>query len=97
VNRTSVPLYYYGTERACAALGRAIEDVAREAYLELGRVAEGRDIHHHQFRTRSGVLIAVASRRRRSGAVEIEIDLVTARLPTCTFTIEEARRMERRR
>ncbi|HJU14952.1 MAG TPA: hypothetical protein VJ770_00655 [Stellaceae bacterium] len=91
MNRTSVPLYYYGTERARAALGRAIERVAQEAYLELGRVAGGRDIHHHQFRTHAGVRVAVASRRRRSGAVEIEIDLVTARLPARTFTAEEAR------
>jgi hypothetical protein len=63
----------------------------------LGRIAPGHDIHHHQFRTRAGVLVAVASRRRRSGAVEIEIDLVTARLPARTFTIEEARLPGRRR
>lgn len=97
MNQTSVPLYYYGTERARTAFGRAIDGVAQEAYLELGRVAEGHDIHHHQFRTRSGVLVAIASRRRRSGAMEIEIDLVTARLPARTFTKEEVRRRERRR
>jgi hypothetical protein len=95
VNRTSVPLYYHGTERARIALGRAIERVAQEAYLELGRVAEGHDIHHHQFRTRAGVLVAIASRRRRSGAVEI--DLVTARLPARTFTAQEARPPDRAR
>jgi hypothetical protein len=97
VNQTSVPLYYYGTERARTTLGRAIEGVAREAYLELGRIAPGHDIHHHQFRTRAGVLVAIAARRRRSGALEIEIDLVTARLPARTFTQEEARQRERRR
>jgi hypothetical protein len=92
MNRTSVSLYYHGTERAAAAFGPALEGVAREAYLEIGRIAGDRDIHHHQFRTRSGVLVAVASRRRRSGAVEIEIDLVTCRLPARTFTAAEARR-----
>lgn len=90
MNRTSVPLFYYGTERARALLGRAIEGVAQEAYFELGRIAGGHDIHHHQFRSRAGVRVAIASRRRRSGAVEIEIDLVTARLPARTFTAEEA-------
>lgn len=97
MQKTSVPLFYYGTERARAFLGRTIESVAQEAYFELGRVAGERDIHHHQFRTRAGVRVAVASRRRRSGAVEIEIDLVTARLPARTFTAEEARPLTRAR
>jgi hypothetical protein len=92
MNRTVVPLYYYGTDRARAAFGRDLEVVAQEAYLQLGRVAEGQDLHHHQFRTRSGVLVAIASRRRKSGAVEVEIDLVTARMPARTFTAEAARR-----
>jgi hypothetical protein len=95
MNRTIVPLYYYGTESARAAFGRDLEVVAQEAYLHLGRVADGQDLHHHQFRTRSGVLVAIASRRRKSGAVEVEIDLVTARLPARTFTVEAARRASR--
>ncbi len=93
MNRTSVPLYYHGTDRARAAFGPALETIAREAWAELGRLAKGAEIHHHQFRTRSGVPIAIASRYRASGALEIEIDLVTARLPARSFTAAEVGKM----
>jgi hypothetical protein len=89
MQKTTVPLFYYGTERAIARFGRTLEKIAQQAYREIGQIANGHDVQHHQFRTTSGVLVAVASRRRKSGMTEIEIDLVTARLPERTYLAQD--------
>lgn len=91
------PIHFLSTSAAAAALGQKLPDVAREAFLEIGRVARGYAIHHHQFRTQAGDLVAVASRVKPSGIVEIDIDLGLPGQPARTFTQDDAARAARRR
>ena len=95
--QTFAPIHFCPTPAAVAALGHKLPLIAREAFLEIGRVARGYAIHHHQFRTESGDLVAVASRVKRSGIVEIEIDLGQPGLPMRTFTRDDVIRQSRLR
>ncbi len=95
--KTFAPLHVCATPAAARAFGERLPEIAREAFLEIGRVARGYAIHHHQFRSTCGALVAVASRVKASGVPEIEIDLGMPGLPTRTFTKEDAARAARRR
>ena len=74
--QTLVPLHFVATP------------AAREAFLQVGRLGEGFAIHHHAFRV-LGHTVAVASRIKASGVVEI--DVIEARLPARSFTRANAR------
>ena len=94
---THAPIHFLATPAAARAFGPALPDVAREAFLEIGRVARGYAIHPPQFRAAGGALVMVASRVKASGIVEIEIDCGHPGLPARTFTCEEAARIGGRR
>jgi hypothetical protein len=94
--KTSAPLHFCATPAAMRAFGHRLPEIAREAFLEIGRVARGYAIHHHQFRLEGGELVAVASRVKASGVPEVEIDLGHPGLPARTFTQEDAARASRR-
>ena len=94
--KTFAPIHFYATPAAVRAFGGRLPEIAREAFLEIGRLARGYAIHHHQFRLPGGELVAVASDVKASGIPEIEIDLGHPGLPLRTFTSEEAARASRR-
>ena len=54
------PLFFSATPAAVRAFGSRLPEIAREAFLEIGRKARGYAIHHHQFRLATGELVAVA-------------------------------------
>lgn len=95
--KTHAPIHFQATAAAVARLGPKLPGIAREAFLDIGRIARGYAIHHHQFRTVAGDLVAVCSRVKTTGVIEIEIDLGQPGLPARTFTREEAALAARRR
>lgn len=86
---TLVPLHFLATPDAREAFGRDVAAVARAAFLEIGKLDAGFAVHHHAFRV-LGRTVAVASRVKASGIVEIELDVVEARLPARTITRQNA-------
>ena len=88
--QTLVPLHFVATPAARDAFGDRLPAVAREAFLQVGRRGEGFAIHHHAFRV-LGRTVAVASRMKASGVVEIDLDVIEARLPARSFTRANAR------
>ena len=93
---TFAPLHFSATHEALRAFGPRLPDVAREAFLEIGRAARGYAIHYHQFRLATGEWVAVASRVKLSGIVEVDLDLGRPGLTIRTFTADEAARARRR-
>lgn len=89
--KTFVPLHFVATPRAAKALGDHAAGVAKMAFIEIGRATGNYTIHYAQFRTPHGDLIAVASRVKASGIVEIEIDLGNAKLPWHVITAAQHR------
>jgi hypothetical protein len=65
---------------ARAAFGARLEVIAAQAFRAIARVAKGFEVAHLQFRRERDV-VAVCSQVRRSGEIEIEIDVGTERLP----------------
>ena len=63
------------------------------AYREIALAAKGLEIAYLQFVFR-GLTLAVCSRVRRDGIVEIEMGLGDPRLPRSTFTAAQMRQAE---
>ena len=95
--KTFAPLHFCATPAAAQAFGYRLPEIAREAFLEIGRTGRGYALHHHQFRLESGELVAVAARVKASGVVEVDIDLGQPGLPMRTFTKDDAARAWRNR
>jgi hypothetical protein len=87
------PIVIIPTAEAETALGARLRPAGAAAYREIALAARGLEIAHLQFAF-GRLTLAVCSRVRRSGIVEIEIGLGDPRLPRSTFTAEEMRRAE---
>ena len=85
---------YVPTADARDIFGPRLEAIAIDAFRAIARSAKGFEIAYLQFR-RGRDVVAVSSRVRRSGEVEIEIGVGNPRLPTVVFTEEQLRKSNR--
>lgn len=88
--RIQAPILILPTAEARQALGRRLRWAGLAAYREIAVAAKGLEIAHLQFAFFEHTL-AVCSRIRRDGIVEIEIGLGDPRLPARSFTATQVR------
>ena len=91
--RIDIPTVIVPTTDARAALGVRLREAGLAAYREVAIAAKGLEIAHLQFAFH-GLTLAVCSRVRRDGLVELEIDVGDARLPKSVFTAAQLREAE---
>jgi hypothetical protein len=91
--RIQVPVLVIPTADAWLALGVDLEAAGLAAYREIAVAAKGLEIAYLQF-VFHRLTLAVCSRIRRDGIVEIEIGLGDARLPKSAFTADQMRQAE---
>ena len=87
------PVLVVPTADATLAAGSHLREAALAAYREIALAAKGLEIAHLQFVFR-GLTLAVCSRIRRDGIVEIELGLGDPRLPKSSFTAAQMRQAE---
>ena len=88
--RIQAPILIVPTPEARQALGRRLRWAGLAAYREIAVAAKGLEIAHLQFAFFE-LTLAVCSRVRRDGMVEIEIGLGDPRLPAQSFTATQIR------
>ena len=88
--RIQAPILIVPTVEARQALGRRLRWAGLAAYREIAVAAKGLEIAHLQF-TFFDLTLAVCSRVRRDGMVEMEIGLGDPRLPKRSFTATQIR------
>lgn len=88
--RIQAPVLVVPTEEAREAVGAQLRPAALAAYREIALAAKGLEIAHLQF-VFGKTTLAVCSRVRRDGIVEIEMGLGDARLPASVFTAAQMR------
>jgi hypothetical protein len=91
--RIQAPIVIVPTADAKLALGEHLQAAGLAAYREIAVAAKGLEIAYLQFAFRD-LTLAVCSRIRRDGVVEIEIGLGDPRLPKSAFTAEQMRQAE---
>jgi hypothetical protein len=93
--RTQAPILIVPTAEAREALGVHLRPAALAAHREIALAAKGLEIAYLQF-SFGRLTLAVCSRVRRDGLVEIEIEigLGDPRLPKSTFTAAQMRQAE---
>ncbi|RBP14443.1 hypothetical protein DFR50_109197 [Roseiarcus fermentans] len=91
--RIQAPLLVVATHDARLALGARLRDAGLAAYREIALAAKGLEIAHLQF-VFQGLTLAVCSRVRRDGMVEIEIGMGDPRLQKSVFTAAQLREAE---
>jgi hypothetical protein len=87
------PILILPTTEARQALGAHLRAAGLAAYREIAFAAKGLEIAYLQFVFRS-LTLAVCSRVRRDGIVEIEMGLGDPRLPRSSFTAAQMRQAE---
>ena len=92
--RSFTSFCYIPTLDARTEFGPRLEAIAADSFRAIARAGKGFEISHLQFR-RGSDLVAVSSRVRPSGEVEIEIGVGNPRLPTVVFSEEELRTSNR--
>ena len=91
--RIHAPVVLVPTDEARWAIGPDLLPAGQAAHREIALAAKGLEIAHLQFAFRD-LTLAVCSRVRRDGAVEIELGLGDPRLPASTFTDQQLRDAE---
>jgi hypothetical protein len=91
--RIQAPIVVVPTAEAKLALGVHLQPAALAAHREIALAAKGLEIAHLQFVFRN-LTLAVCSRIRRDGIVEIEVGLGDSRLPKSSFTAAQMREAE---
>ena len=91
--RVQTPVIVIPTPEARQAIGVRLVPAGQAAFREIALAAKGLEIAHLQFAF-CELTLAVCSRVRRSGLVEIEMGLGDARLPASTFTATQMREAE---
>jgi hypothetical protein len=91
--RVHAPILIVPTAESREALGVHLRQAALTAYREIAVAAKGLEIAYLQF-SFDKLTLAVCSRVRRDGMVEIEIGLGDPRLPKSSFTAAQMRRAE---
>lgn len=88
--RAQPPVIVVPTREAETVLGSSLRTAGQAAFREIAVAAKGLEIDFLQFNF-CGQTLAVCSRVRRSGVVEIEMGLGDRSLPSSIFTSEQAR------
>ena len=91
VYRGLMQFRFLPTSAARAAFGERLSDLAVAASRAIARADKGLKVAHLQFK-RGKDLVAVCSRVRGDGEVEIEIDVGNRQLPAVVFTDNEMKR-----
>jgi hypothetical protein len=91
--QVQAPILIVPTADARLAVGAHLQAAGLAAYREIALAAKGLEIAHVQFVFRS-LTLAVCSRVRRDGMVEIEIGLGDPRLAKSSFTAAQMRQAE---
>lgn len=91
--RVQAPIIIIPTAEVRVAVGKHLRAASIDAYRAIAQNGEGLEIAHLQFRFRDRTL-AVCSRIRRNGFIEIELGLGDSRLPACTVTARQFREAE---
>jgi hypothetical protein len=91
--RIQAPVLVVPTAEAKIALGVNLQAAGLAAYREIAMAAKGLDIAYLQF-VFHRLTLAVCSRIRRDGIVEIEIGLGDPRLPKSAFTADQMRQAD---
>lgn len=91
--RVHLPFLFLPTREAREVLGSRAGLAATCAFREIARAARSLEIQFLQFGFQE-LTLAVCSRVRADGLIEIEAGLGDARLPRRTFTMEQAKRAE---
>ena len=94
--KIEVPVAVVPTRRAVEAFGNRLPEIGRQAFLEIGRAGTDFALHHHQFQTPGGEPVAIASRVRASGLLEVEVDVGLKTTAARTFTTKAANRARKR-
>ena len=93
--RVQAPVVVVPTAEAKQAIGVHLFPAGQAAYREVAMAAKGLEIAHLQFAFR-GLTLAVCSRVRRDGLVEIEMGLGDPHRPVSLFTARQLREAESR-
>ena len=91
--KIQAPVIVVPTAEAKEALGVHLAPAALAAHREIALAALGLEIAHLQFAYRK-LTLAVCSRVRRDGVVEIEIGLGDPRQPKSCITADQTRQAE---
>jgi hypothetical protein len=91
--RIEVPFIVIPNRDARSALGSRLNEAALAAYREVTTTSKGLELAHLQFDFHR-LTLAISSRVRRDGLVEIEIGMGDPRLPKSTFTSAQLREAE---
>jgi hypothetical protein len=91
--RIYTPVVLLPTAEARKAIGVELRQAGHAAWREIAMAARGLEIAHHQFAFRE-LTLALCSRIRRDGLVEIELGLGNPRLPASSFTAKQLREAE---
>ena len=85
---------YIPTAEARSEFGARLEVIASEAFRAIALSHKGFDVAHLQFRSGPDV-VAVSSRIRTYGEIEIEIDIGNPVLPMVVFSEDDLRKFNR--
>src|SRR5271166_910444 len=91
--RIQAPILVVPTAEARIALGPDLQAAGHAAYREIAMATKGLEIAYLQF-VFHRLSLAVCSRIRRDGIVEIEVGLGDPRLPKSAFTADQMRQAE---
>lgn len=91
--RVQAPVIVIPTAEVRQATGKHRRAAMIDAYRAIARNGEGLEIAHLQFRFRDK-LLAVCSRIRTDGFIEIELGLGNPKLPSRTITLRQLREAE---
>ncbi len=91
--RVQAPVIVIPTAEVRQATGKHLRVAMIDAYRAIARNGEGLGIAHLQFRFRDRVL-AVCSRIRTDGFIEIELGLGNPKLPSRFITLRQLRDAE---
>lgn len=91
--QVQAPVLIVPTADAKLAVGVHMRAAGLAAYREIALAAKGLEIAHLQFVFR-GLMLAVCSRVRRDGVVEIEMGMGDSRLAKSSFTAAQMRQAE---
>lgn len=88
--RARMPFFVLPTTEAKATLGGRLGAASLCAFVEIAKAEKSLEVAHLQFEF-EGATLAVASRVRGDGLVELEIGLGVPSLPKRSFTAEAMR------
>ena len=91
--RVQAPVIVIPTAEVRQAIGKNLHAAMIDAYRAIAQNGEGLEIAHLQFRFRD-MLLAVCSRIRLDGFIEIEVGLGNPKLTSRTITLRQLREAE---